>query len=53
MIKDKFDVCKQSICGNGKLDGYEVCDDKNIKSGDGCSGDCSMIEDKFYCPTVG
>lgn len=31
-------------CGNGKIEGSEVCDDGNMSSGDGCSADCSSVE---------
>ena len=30
-------------------DGYEACDDGNNDDGDGCSGDCSTIEDGYEC----
>lgn len=36
--------CGQALCGNGKLDPDEVCDDQNNQDGDGCSADCSHIE---------
>ncbi|MBI2067446.1 MAG: hypothetical protein HYT77_05495 [Deltaproteobacteria bacterium] len=29
-------------CGNGTLDGDELCDDGNRRSGDGCSPDCEI-----------
>lgn len=29
-----------SLCGNGKIDGDEQCDDGNTRSGDGCSQYC-------------
>lgn len=34
------------ICGDGALDLYggEYCDDGNVASGDGCSGDCTSAE---------
>ena len=30
-------------CGNGKIEGNEVCDDGNTKDGDYCSKDCKHI----------
>ncbi len=30
----------QPICGNGEIDGEELCDDGNMIAGDGCSPDC-------------
>lgn len=32
--------CTQPVCGDGRLDGGEVCDDGNTVSNDGCRGDC-------------
>ncbi len=38
-------VCVATVCGNGRLDLGEVCDDGNTESGDGtCSGDCASTE---------
>jgi cysteine-rich repeat protein len=31
-----------SICGNGKIESDEECDDGNILSGDGCSSACTL-----------
>ena len=31
-------------CGNGVIDGAEVCDDGNTEDGDGCSADCTSDE---------
>ncbi len=36
-------------CGNGTLEGREVCDDTNQMSNDGCSADCRTIEYDYYC----
>lgn len=33
------------VCGNGKVEGNELCDDGNINSGDGCSSQC-LIEER-------
>lgn len=30
----------QPICGNGAIDGEELCDDGNLIAGDGCNPDC-------------
>lgn len=30
------------VCGNGKKEGIEACDDGNTASGDGCSSDCAV-----------
>ena len=40
-------------CGDGKVDPGEVCDDGNAAGGDGCSADCTAIEDVFVCPVAG
>lgn len=34
-------ILAQSICGNGKKEAQEQCDDGNIFGGDGCSSRCS------------
>jgi len=31
-------------CGDGRVQGAEVCDDGNIAGGDGCSADCASTE---------
>ena len=36
------DFCDALTCGNGKVDVYEVCDDNNKLSGDGCSATCQI-----------
>ena len=36
------DFCDAVTCGNGKVDLYEVCDDANKLSGDGCSATCQV-----------
>jgi cysteine-rich repeat protein len=30
------------VCGNGKLEGSEQCDDNNLVAGDGCSPTCTL-----------
>jgi cysteine-rich repeat protein len=37
-------VCLVPVCGNGRLDDGEICDDGNLASGDGCRGDCRSDE---------
>lgn len=37
-------TCFDSRCANGILEGAEVCDDGNARSGDGCSADCMSDE---------
>lgn len=44
--------CLPTTCGNGALDAPEVCDDSNAVGGDGCSGDCAVVEDGYTCPVV-
>lgn len=43
------------FCGDGAVQMAlgEVCDDGNIKSGDGCSGDCKTVEKDYACPQAG
>src|SRR4051795_8264403 len=31
-------------CGNGRLDGGELCDDGNNRDGDGCNHNCTSTE---------
>jgi fibro-slime domain-containing protein len=40
-------------CGDGVRDDDEACDDGNLKNGDGCYGNCRVIEPGFICPTPG
>ncbi len=49
---DAGDAGPQAVCGNGKLEDGESCDDGNARPGDGCSGLC-RVEPNFTCPTVG
>jgi cysteine-rich repeat protein len=36
--------CKVPRCGDGKLQGGEVCDDGNTVGGDGCAADCKSLQ---------
>jgi cysteine-rich repeat protein len=43
------------ICGDGKLEAPEECDDGNTRSGDGCAWDCRTaceICEQNVCPTI-
>lgn len=31
-----------AVCGNGVIEGTEVCDDNNTVGGDGCRSDCTV-----------
>ncbi len=43
----------EAVCGNGKQEGLEACDDGNATNGDGCENDCTKtclpgpVGDKF------
>ncbi|MBI1815242.1 MAG: hypothetical protein HYR72_09715 [Deltaproteobacteria bacterium] len=49
----RTDTAVLTICGDGDLDPGEACDDGNNVSGDGCTADCTAIEEGFTCPTPG
>jgi fibro-slime domain-containing protein len=49
---DAANNCIQLICGNGKLEGAEECDDGNTTPGDGCTAQCKRETD-YNCPTPG
>ncbi len=36
--------CRRAVCGDGRLDANERCDDGNTSGGDGCSADCQRYE---------
>jgi len=40
-------------CGDGERQATEACDDRNTRSGDGCTADCSAVEAGWSCNTVG
>ena len=49
---DAGDAAPPAVCGNGKKEGAETCDDTNTNDGDGCSSTCT-IESAFegdVCP---
>ncbi len=41
-----------SVCGDGLIAGYDICDDGNNFDFDGCSSDCLKVEDGFQCDNV-
>ena len=41
--------CTVPKCGDGMLDGGEVCDDGNVANGDGCSSDCKSLRRRSRC----
>lgn len=38
--------CMLPACGDGFVDGGEVCDDGNTRGGDGCEADCRSLRDR-------
>ncbi len=44
---------KPAVCGDGTQDLGERCDDGNTNSGDGCSAECSMVEEGYVCSEPG
>ena len=42
-----FTFCN-AVCGDGRTNFPETCDDNNMRSGDGCSDIC-IVEDQFEC----
>jgi fibro-slime domain-containing protein len=40
------------VCGNSVKEEGEACDDGNADSGDGCSGDCKVVEEGYICPST-
>jgi len=45
-------VSNDVVCGNGRLDTGEACDDGNPRMGDGCNGAC-QLEPNYACDAVG
>jgi cysteine-rich repeat protein len=39
-IEGGADAPRPTVCGDGKKEGNEECDDGNVLNGDGCSGSC-------------
>ncbi|WP_158627253.1 FG-GAP-like repeat-containing protein [Corallococcus sp. AB045] len=53
-LVDAVETSLRAICGDGVLSGFEVCDDGNQLSGDGCNSVC-QLEPGYTCtgePTV-
>ncbi len=40
-----------AVCGNGRREGFESCDDANTSNGDGCNNRCD-IEQSYTCTAV-
>jgi cysteine-rich repeat protein len=36
--------CTLPVCGDGRVDAGEVCDDGNTNGGDGCAADCKSLD---------
>ena len=37
-------ACQPAVCGDGKIEGTEECDDGNTVPGDGCEADCKLSQ---------
>jgi cysteine-rich repeat protein len=37
-------ACHSAVCGDGKIEGTEECDDGNTVPGDGCEADCKLSQ---------
>ncbi len=37
-------ACQPAVCGDGKIEGTEECDDGNTLPGDGCEADCKLSQ---------
>lgn len=50
---DPFTSTSESVCalkcGNSRREADEVCDDGNVSPSDGCSADCSAVEQGWAC----
>ena len=44
-------ACVPAVCGNGKLEGLEACDDGGTMPNDGCNGQC-QVETFYRCKGV-
>jgi cysteine-rich repeat protein len=40
--------CAGEFCGNGIVEGTEICDDGNFVSSDGCSPECNTVQDVVF-----
>jgi len=38
-------TCHRTVCGDGKIEGTEACDDSNSIDGDGCAANCALEPD--------
>ncbi|MFY1826098.1 Ig-like domain-containing protein [Myxococcus fulvus] len=47
-LVDAVETSLRAICGDGVLGGYEICDDGNQLSGDGCNSVCE-VEPGYTC----
>lgn len=47
------DAADLAVCGNGKFEEMELCDDGNTRDGDGCSADCSQVDADYLCLNAG
>ncbi len=47
-VNGSWDTTVAPVCGNGKIEEYEDCDDGNEWDSDGCSSVCK-IEDNYNC----
>ncbi len=48
MCTTSFGGSPEGVCGNGRIDEDEECDDGNSQSGDGCSPEC-RVEEGWAC----
>ncbi|MCE9672855.1 Ig-like domain-containing protein [Myxococcus stipitatus] len=47
-LVDAVETSLRAVCGDGAIDGSELCDDGNPRSGDGCSSTCE-VEPGYTC----
>ncbi len=46
--------CHSTVdCGDSQVGAGEMCDDGNTAGGDGCSANCSSVENGYACPPEG
>lgn len=41
------------VCGNGKIEDGEICDDGNTTADDGCAAACDAVEEGWQCAAEG